>query len=108
MRTKIIPKDYKELRSMHHYHRNLYYRTCKNQTWYRFNKEQALDRDGRKCTVCSSPDNLEVHHIVQPQTGGHPYDQRNLQTLCRPCHRRIDNPSHEKKEPRKIWWHIPF
>lgn len=31
-------------------------------------------------------DNLEVDHIIAIMFGGHPWDERNLQTLCHDCH----------------------
>ncbi len=31
---------------------------------------------------------LEVDHIVEIARGGAPLDYLNLQTVCRPCHRR--------------------
>lgn len=51
-------------------------------------------RDDRTCQRCERksgedlPDDvfLEVDHIKPVSRGGHPFDPRNLQTLCEPCH----------------------
>lgn len=51
-------------------------------------------RDDRTCQRCERksgedlPDGvfLEVDHIKPISKGGHPFDPRNLQTLCVPCH----------------------
>jgi hypothetical protein len=51
-------------------------------------------RDDRTCQRCEResgedlPEDvfLEVDHIKPVSRGGHPFDPRNLQTLCEPCH----------------------
>jgi 5-methylcytosine-specific restriction endonuclease McrA len=48
-------------------------------------RRQAKQRDNNCCRLCSSPHNLQVHHIVwQCFGGGHHID--NLTTLCSDCH----------------------
>jgi hypothetical protein len=44
--------------------------------------EQALIRDGNKCTKCWSLDWLEVHHIIPGLE-----ELSNLITLCNHCHK---------------------
>lgn len=48
-------------------------------------REQALERDERKCVKCSSEEDLEVDHICEQADGGSNYLD-NLQTLCKSCH----------------------
>lgn len=48
-------------------------------------REAAIERDGRKCVLCGSTDNLEVHHIKHRADGGTD-DLDNLTTLCARCH----------------------
>lgn len=53
-------------------------------------RERALARDGYKCVVCSSPHNLEGHHL----DGWKWFPNRrfavdNIVTLCRKCHKRF-------------------
>lgn len=48
-------------------------------------REQALERDERKCVKCSSEEDLEVDHICEKADGGSNYLD-NLQTLCKLCH----------------------
>lgn len=48
---------------------------------------RALRRDGRRCVLCGSRQELEVDHIQPVAT--HPeleLDLANVRTLCRPCH----------------------
>jgi len=53
----------------------------------------VLDRDNRACVRCGTASedlaegvSLEVDHITPISKNGHPFDPRNLQTLCQPCH----------------------
>ncbi len=50
-------------------------------------RETALVRDGHKCVICGSPENLSVHHILERRLfkdGGYYLD--NAATLCEPHH----------------------
>lgn len=54
-------------------------------------RERILDRDGRACQnpECgASGEGVELHvdHIHPVSEGGHPFDERNLITLCSHCH----------------------
>jgi len=60
---------------------------------YRF----ILDRDGRKCVLCQSSDDLTIHHIIQKRRNmrksAPPFGRSvptNLITLCRSCHSFFD------------------
>lgn len=57
--------------------------------WHRI-RAVILDRDGHRCTVCSSTEALHVHHIKRllsfngdTEAANRP---ENLTTLCPPCH----------------------
>ncbi len=46
---------------------------------------QVLERDGWRCQVCGSMQNLQVHHLkFRSQSGGD--EEQNLITLCAECH----------------------
>lgn len=47
-------------------------------------REGALRRDGYRCRLCNSPDNLNVHHRTYERRGYERLD--DLTTLCRDCH----------------------
>ncbi|MBE6331995.1 MAG: HNH endonuclease [Bacteroidales bacterium] len=57
-------------------------------------RARILDRDGYKCVVCGSTENLTVHHKqyhVDKDGRKHvpwDYDDKYLVTLCNVCHRR--------------------
>lgn len=52
--------------------------------WFRSIRPLILERDGRKCMVCSLPERgLLVHHIDHRPERNEP---ENLITLCRACH----------------------
>ncbi len=50
-------------------------------------REMVLERSGRQCVQCGSPEHLEIDHIRAWSRGG-TNDPENLQALCRPCNRR--------------------
>lgn len=61
----------------------------KSPAWEAKRKE-ILERDGRRCTVCGTAKNLEVHHLTYDHFGDELPEE--LVTLCRKCHEKL----HEK------------
>ena len=59
-----------------------------DSTSYRELHRQVLERDGWRCQVCGSMQNLQVHHLkFRSQSGGDV--EQNLITLCAKCHARV-------------------
>ena len=58
-----------------------------------------LNRDGWRCVTCGKPGRLEVDHVQPIPKGGAPWDQENLQSLCRPHH--FAKTAEENKRPPK-------
>ncbi len=56
-----------------------------NPEAYRRLQQQVLERDGWRCQMCGSTQNLEVHHIQFRSHSGCDVEQ-NLITLCAMCH----------------------
>jgi 5-methylcytosine-specific restriction endonuclease McrA len=53
---------------------------------------QVLERDGWRCQVCGSMQNLQVHHLkFRSQSGGD--EEQNLITLCAQCHEQVHRSS---------------
>lgn len=50
-------------------------------------RRRVYDRDGHRCVVCGSEDNLTLDHIVPWSLGGAD-SVANLQTMCRSCNSR--------------------
>ena len=48
---------------------------------------KALDRAGNRCQLCSSTDNLNVHHNTYKNRGNE--DLKDLVVLCRNCHEKF-------------------
>ena len=49
---------------------------------------QVLERDGWRCQVCGSMQNLQVHHLkLRSRSGGD--EEQNLITLCAECHEQV-------------------
>jgi 5-methylcytosine-specific restriction endonuclease McrA len=70
--------------------------------WSR-NRDACVERDGRQCRVCGSPDRLTVHHKIPwapNQVAPHAMD--NLVTLCVPCHGRLHSLMHRVPALRKL------
>lgn len=61
----------------------------------RWKRVRAVDRrraDGC-CERCGrEAKTLDVHHRIALRDGGLPYDTNNLEVLCRPCHRALEQP----------------
>lgn len=53
---------------------------------YRELCRQVLERDGWRCQLCGSMENLQVHHVKWRSQLGDDSEQ-NLITLCSSCHR---------------------
>ena len=49
-------------------------------------RNKIFKRDGNKCVLCSSTDNLQLDHIVSLSKGGKT-EESNLQTLCEACNK---------------------
>jgi 5-methylcytosine-specific restriction endonuclease McrA len=47
-------------------------------------RSRIFERDGYKCRICGSRDDLCIDHIIPVTKGGDNADE-NLQTLCKPC-----------------------
>jgi 5-methylcytosine-specific restriction endonuclease McrA len=59
-----------------------------NTLHWRQVRPRVLLRDGRRCQLrfdgCAVAA-TEVHHIVPPTAGGHPFAADNLQAVCKSC-----------------------
>ena len=51
-------------------------------------RKQVLRRDGWRCQICGSKQNLQVHHEESRSQGGHDTEE-NLITLCAECHEAL-------------------
>ena len=51
-------------------------------------RRQALTRDGWRCQICGSRQNLQVHHRKSRAQSGDDTEP-NLMTICSDCHSRI-------------------
>jgi 5-methylcytosine-specific restriction endonuclease McrA len=59
-------------------------------------RKQVLLRDGWKCQICGSGQNLQVHHKqLRSQQGDD--DDSNLITLCAECHERLHGATVQKR-----------
>jgi 5-methylcytosine-specific restriction endonuclease McrA len=59
-----------------------------NREAYTQLRRQVLQRDGWRCQICGSKQNLHVHHKqLRSQQGDD--DDSNLITLCAACHQEL-------------------
>lgn len=63
---------------------------------YKKRCKEVMDRDGWKCRLCPSMQNLTVDHIKKRSQGGGD-EFENLRTLCQTCHDREDNTIYSQK-----------
>jgi 5-methylcytosine-specific restriction endonuclease McrA len=59
-----------------------------NSTSYSRLHREVLERDGWRCQVCGSMQQLQVHHLKFRSHSGSDVE-RNLITLCANCHERV-------------------
>ena len=64
-------------------------------------RRAVLLRDKYRCTACSLPGRLEVHHVLPLDAGGAEYDLDNLQALCGGCHVAKHHPVDPEREAWK-------
>ena len=64
-----------------------------DSTSYHDLHQQVLERDGWRCQVCGSMQNLQVHHLKFRSHSGSDEEQ-NLITLCAECHERMHGARH--------------
>jgi len=57
-----------------------------SKKWREDVRPSILFRDGMRCVKCGSNINLIVDHIHELKDGGDPFDENNLETLCKKCH----------------------
>lgn len=58
------------------------------------NKQLILERDGFRCTVCGSTNDLSVHHKDFSGQSEKPNNSTdNLMTVCKSCHTKIHKPT---------------
>ena len=75
------------------------YKFKRNKGFTQELKNQCKERDNFKCVKCNSTEKLEVDHIKELIDGGD-NSIKNLQTLCKKCHREKTN---IESKNRKIW-----
>ena len=101
-----ICKNRAKSRSQYHKHkqknlaRSTAWRIAKKWggNWY-----AALQRDGHKCCLCKSSEQLLVHHKDgEGETGAENHQLENLQTLCCSCHTKMHRVSLIFRENQ--WW----
>ena len=57
-----------------------------NRRWWARARAEAMTRAGWRCARCGRHGRLDCHHRTPLSEGGAPYDQRNIEVLCRACH----------------------
>ena len=62
--------------------------------YWRAIREQCLARDGYRCRLCNSPDDLQAHHRTYERKGKEDLD--DLTTLCQPCHDLVTD--HQRRQ----------
>ena len=81
----------------------------KDERWQR-KRFAAIIRDGSKCTVCGSTQNLQVHHTYyykNKRVAPWDYPLRSLITVCDKCHKEfhltceVKYKIYQKPKPKK-------
>ena len=61
-------------------------------------------RDKYRCCICGAAGRLEADHRVPLWRGGAALDPKNIQTLCRSCHRKKTGAENSRvSDEQKAW-----
>ena len=77
----------------------------RNKNWKKLLsfRNEVLKRDGYKCKLCGTTENLEVHHIIPAsETRLTAFLPMNGITLCRKCHKQTDSYGGKSRFNKKI------
>lgn len=66
-------------------------------------RRKVLDAAGWRCAACGRYGN-QVDHIRPLHKGGHPWDENNLQALCRSHHVQKTRKENERHDPARERW----
>jgi hypothetical protein len=80
--------------------KSTYKEYLQSEQW-RQNREKRLQIDGRMCAVCGSKKDLNVHHISYRNIGNENIE-KDLITLCHPCHAMLHRIKVQSEEEYKI------
>lgn len=76
-----------------------YSKYLESDNWKKI-REQVLQRDNHKCTVCGTTDNLVIHHISYDNIGNEKIE--DLITVCEKCHNEIHSTRGWNKSKNKV------
>ena len=66
-------------------------------------RRRVLDAAGWRCATCGRYAN-QVDHAVPLHKGGEPFDEKNLQILCRSHHVEKTRRENERHDPARERW----
>ena len=75
-----------------------------NRRRWQWVRLKVFERDKWRCRRCGRAGKLEADHVTPLHRGGDPYDQDNLQALCRPCHVAKTAGENAKPDPERDRW----
>ncbi|MCY4500148.1 MAG: HNH endonuclease signature motif containing protein [Alphaproteobacteria bacterium] len=69
-------------------------------------RRRVFERSGYRCQRCGRAAKLEADHIRRLEDGGFdPYDESNLQSLCRTCHiAKTAEENRAERTPEQAAW----
>lgn len=80
--------------------KNTYYEDLKDKKWLR-KRLQVLLKYGRKCALCGSSENIDVHHLsYEKGKRAWEYPIENFVPLCRECHKKVHGDKNHKFYPK--------
>ena len=83
--------------------RRLRQQVYQSRRWRRL-RFMALRRDGFNCLYCGGPAQAVHHKEAIEKTGIESpkvWDLKNLESICRKCHREIGDANHNKRQPNE-------
>ena len=81
---------------------DMYLKYLESSKWSEIrNKRLAIDN--YKCAICGNLESLQVHHLIYPNILGTEHIS-DLVTLCKRCHKAIENRKDSKKSKALSWY----
>lgn len=83
-KKKAVKKKKKQVR----FTSNTYKKELRDKRWHKV-RDIVIERDNKRCVLCGSKNNLQVHHTVYDGRHAWEYPIDTMFTLCGDCHIKV-------------------
>lgn len=87
--------------TLHQMSRKSSYQAHLASPYWKSVRKLVKERDGHRCVLCNTPEDLTVHHRTYKHVGQEMDNLGDLTTLCRPCHEMFHAHSDAKRKAKR-------